>query len=106
MTPDASTSSVLNPGGIPATFLVLGFLGQAMFSCRFLIQWFASERKRASVVPGLFWWFSIAGGLFLLTYAILRRDIVIFVGQAAGLVVYSRNIVLLRRQRRTGDVGL
>jgi len=106
MTPDASISSVLNPGGIPSTFLVLGFLGQAMFSCRFLIQWIASERKGASVVPRLFWWLSIAGGLFLLTYAVLRRDIVIFVGQAAGLVVYSRNIVLFRHQRSSGDVGV
>jgi len=106
MTPEASVSSVLNPGGIPSTFLLLGFLGQAMFSCRFLIQWISSERKRASVVPSLFWWFSIAGGLFLLTYALLRRDVVIFVGQAAGLMVYTRNIVLLGRQRRSGDIGV
>jgi len=100
MNPDPSLSSVFNPGGIPTAWLVLGFFGQAMFSSRFLLQWIASERKRISVVPGLFWWFSIAGGICLLVYAVLRRDTVIFVGQAAGLVVYARNIVLLRRQVR------
>ena len=91
---------------IPRAWLILGLTGQALFSGRFLIQWIASERRRASVVPGVFWWFSIAGGLSLLTYAVLRRDVVIFVGQAAGLVVYARNIVLLRRQRRSGDVAV
>jgi len=100
MNPDASVSSVLNPGAIPTHWLVLGFFGQIMFSFRFLLQWIASERRRVSVVPGLFWWFSIAGGLCLLVYAVLRRDTVIFVGQSAGLIVYARNIVLLRRQAR------
>ena len=100
MNPDASISSVFNPGGIPTAWLVLGFCGQVMFSFRFLLQWIASERKRVSVIPGLFWWFSIAGGICLLVYAVLRRDTVIFVGQAAGLVVYARNIVLVRRQMR------
>ena len=38
------------------------------------------DRFHRSVVPGLFWWFSIGGGICLLIYAILRRDIVIFVG--------------------------
>ena len=100
MNPDASFTSVFNPGGIPTLWLVLGFCGQIMFSFRFLLQWIASERRRISVVPGLFWWFSIAGGLCLLVYAFLRRDTVIFVGQAAGLVVYCRNIILLRQQAR------
>lgn len=103
MNPDASIASVLNPGGIPTAWLVLGFFGQVMFSFRFLLQWVASERRRISVIPGLFWWFSIAGGVCLLVYAVLRRDTVIFVGQAAGLVVYTRNIVLLRRQVRQAD---
>ena len=100
MSPDALIPSVFNPGGIPTHWLVLGFLGQVMFSFRFLLQWVASERRRVSVVPGLFWWFSIAGGLCLLAYAVLRRDTVIFVGQSAVLIVYTRNIILLRRQAR------
>lgn len=86
---------------IPKGWLLLGFLGQAMFSGRFLVQWVASERKRASVVPTAFWWLSIAGGALLLSYALHRADPVFIVGQAAGLVVYVRNLMLIRRGKGT-----
>jgi len=78
-------------------WLGIGFLGQALFSARFLIQWIASERQRKSVVPRPFWYFSIGGGMTLLAYAIYRLDPVFIVGQAAGLVVYSRNLYFIRR---------
>ena len=80
-------------------WLAVGFLGQACFSMRFLIQWIASERKKESVIPIYFWYFSICGGLTLLTYALYRQDPVFIVGQAAGLFVYSRNLYLIRRKR-------
>lgn len=88
-------------------WLAVGFLGQAMFSGRFLVQWIASERKRRSVVPTAFWWLSIAGGAALLAYAVHRGDPVFILGQAAGLVVYVRNLVLIRRgsQRTTESFG-
>ena len=85
---------------IPAGWLAVGFLGQAMFSGRFIVQWIASERKKASVIPVAFWWLSLAGGLALFAYAVHRGDPVFILGQVAGLFVYSRNLVLLRR---TGD---
>jgi len=90
---------------VPASWLALGFLGQACFSCRFLVQWIASEKRKASVIPVLFWWFSIGGGVCLLSYALLRKDIVIVTGQAAGLVVYVRNLMLLRRGRGSAAGG-
>lgn len=77
----------------------IGFLGQAAFTARFLVQWVASEKKKASVVPVAFWWLSIVGGLILLAYAIHRRDPVIIVGQATGLIVYIRNLMLVQRAR-------
>ncbi|WP_406694650.1 lipid-A-disaccharide synthase N-terminal domain-containing protein [Singulisphaera sp. Ch08] len=77
----------------------IGFLGQAAFTARFLVQWVASEKKKASVVPVAFWWLSIVGGLILLAYAIHRRDPVIIVGQATGLLVYIRNLMLVQRAR-------
>jgi lipid-A-disaccharide synthase-like uncharacterized protein len=83
---------------IGPALLAFGFLGQACFSLRFLVQWIASERRKQSVVPIHFWYFSVGGGLALLTYAILRLDPVFIVGQAAGLVVYARNLYLIRRQ--------
>jgi lipid-A-disaccharide synthase-like uncharacterized protein len=81
-------------------WLGIGFAGQALFTARFLFQWLASERKRDSVVPVAFWWFSLLGGLTLLSYAIHRRDPVIIVGQGMGLVVYIRNLMLLGKARR------
>jgi len=75
----------------------IGLLGQALFSARFLVQWIATERKRQSVVPRQFWYFSVGGGLTLLAYAIYRLDPVFILGQAAGLLVYSRNLYFIHR---------
>lgn len=81
-------------------WLGIGFAGQALFTARFVFQWLASERKRATVVPVAFWWFSLLGGLTLLVYAIHLLDPVIIVGQAMGLVVYVRNLMFAEKARR------
>ncbi len=81
-------------------WLIVGFVGQAMFSARFLVQWLASEKARRSVMPNAFWYFSILGGSILLSYAIWRQDPVFIVGQGAGLFIYLRNLHLLRREAR------
>jgi lipid-A-disaccharide synthase-like uncharacterized protein len=76
-------------------WVVLGFVAQAFFTMRFVVQWIASERARASVIPVAFWFFSIGGGLLLLVYALYRRDPVFIAGQALGLVVYLRNLYFI-----------
>lgn len=81
-------------------WVTVGFLGQFMFSMRFLVQWVVSERARESVVPLAFWYFSIFGGMTLLSYAIWRQDPVIIVGQATGLIIYLRNLRLIYKKRR------
>jgi len=81
-------------------WLGIGFLGQAMFSMRFLIQWFQSERQRRSIIPVAFWYFSILGGVTLLAYAIYRQDPVFILGQGAGLVIYARNLYFIRRESK------
>jgi lipid-A-disaccharide synthase-like uncharacterized protein len=87
-------------------WLCIGFLGQGFFFSRFLVQWIASERKRESVIPISFWFFSIGGGCILLIYAIHRADPVFIMGQGAGLFVYLRNLYLIRRkQRRLAQAG-
>jgi lipid-A-disaccharide synthase-like uncharacterized protein len=87
--------------GVDALWLGVGFLGQLLFTSRFLVQWLASERRRDSVVPNAFWWFSLAGGLTLLSYAVFRlKDPVIIVGQCAGVFIYTRNLYLISRARR------
>lgn len=81
-------------------WLAIGFAGQLLFTSRFLVQWIASERSGRSIVPLAFWWFSLAGGVTLLAYALWRRDPVFAIGQAGGLAIYLRNLVLIGRQRR------
>jgi lipid-A-disaccharide synthase-like uncharacterized protein len=83
-----------------ALWLGVGFLGQAMFSMRFLIQWFYTEKHRRSVIPIAFWYFSLLGGATLLTYAIHRADPVFIVGQGAGLLIYSRNLYFIMKERK------
>jgi lipid-A-disaccharide synthase-like uncharacterized protein len=78
----------------------VGFLGQALFTARFLVQWVQSERRRRSVTPIAFWYFSLAGGIVLLAYAIYRRDPVFIVGQLTGVFIYLRNLQLIARERR------
>jgi lipid-A-disaccharide synthase-like uncharacterized protein len=76
-------------------WVVLGFVAQAFFTMRFVVQWIASERARASVIPVAFWFFSIGGGVLLLIYALYRRDPVFIAGQALGLIVYVRNLYFI-----------
>ena len=83
-------------------WLAVGFLGQALFTARFLLQWIISERRGTSVVPVAFWWLSLAGGIALLAYAVYRRDPVIITGQGVGLLVYSRNLMLRARPQVNG----
>jgi lipid-A-disaccharide synthase-like uncharacterized protein len=82
-------------------WLAVGLLGQALFSTRFLVQWIASERRKESVVPREFWYFSVGGGLTLLAYAIYRLDPVFILGQGAGLFVYARNLYFIHRSHAT-----
>ena len=76
-------------------WVILGFVAQGLFTMRFVVQWIASERARRSVVPSMFWFFSVGGGALLLVYALYRRDPVFIAGQALGLVVYLRNIYFI-----------
>ncbi|KFF50645.1 hypothetical protein GY26_00565 [Gammaproteobacteria bacterium MFB021] len=81
-------------------WVAIGFVGQALFSARFIVQWLASERARRSIVPVAFWFFSLGGGATLLAYALYRRDPVFIAGQGAGLIIYVRNLMLIRREKR------
>ncbi|GAB4298131.1 MAG: lipid-A-disaccharide synthase N-terminal domain-containing protein [Myxococcota bacterium] len=80
-------------------WLVVGFIGQALFGLRFIIQWIVSEAKKESTVPIVFWYFSLAGGATLLSYAIYKLDPVFIAGQAGELLIYIRNLILIYRKR-------
>jgi lipid-A-disaccharide synthase-like uncharacterized protein len=84
-------------------WLGIGFLGQGLFSARFLVQWLASERARRSIIPMMFWYFSLLGGVTLLSYAIYKQDPVFIVGQSFGLIVYLRNLWLIKTGRQKAE---
>lgn len=81
-------------------WLGLGFFGQAMFFMRLFFQWLYSERQRRSVIPDVFWHFSLAGGVTLLAYAIYRQDPVFMLGQSTGVLIYLRNLHFISQEKR------
>lgn len=85
----------------PVGWLLLGFAGQALFSARFLVQWVHSERRKQSVIPLAFWYFSLAGGATLFAYALHIGDPVFILGQSLGVLIYSRNLYFIHRQRQS-----
>jgi lipid-A-disaccharide synthase-like uncharacterized protein len=82
------------------SWVLLGYVGQALFAMRFIVQWVASERVGRSVIPVAFWFFSIGGGAVLFVYALYIRDPVFIIGQGLGLFVYLRNLHFVFRERR------
>lgn len=83
-----------------SVWLIVGLLGQLMFTARFIVQWVASERAGKSVVPLAFWYFSLFGGMIVLAYGIHKVEPVIILGQLPGVVIYSRNLWLIYKERR------
>ena len=77
----------------------IGFLGQAVFGVRFLIQWLRSEQAGHSVVPLAFWYVSVAGGLISLSYALHLQAWPLVLGQAMPIPIYLRNVYMIHRDR-------
>jgi lipid-A-disaccharide synthase-like uncharacterized protein len=86
-------------------WIVIGLMGQLLFSCRFILQWIASEKNKRSVIPIAFWYLSIGGSLILLSYAIHRTDPVFIIGQSGGLIIYVRNLILIYRERLHSSIN-
>jgi lipid-A-disaccharide synthase-like uncharacterized protein len=82
---------------------LFGFLAQALFASRFLVQWISSERRKMSHVPVEFWYLSLLGGFLMSIYGVMRRDPVIVLGQAPALIVYIRNLMLIRQRSRAAQ---
>ncbi|MFB6345753.1 MAG: lipid-A-disaccharide synthase N-terminal domain-containing protein [bacterium] len=77
------------------SWLGVGFFGQILFGCRFLVQWVVSEYEGRSVIPLEFWYLSISGSLILFVYATYQTDPVFMLGQSTGCFIYVRNLILL-----------
>ncbi len=78
---------------------LIGGAGTALFASRFIVQWIQSEREGRSVIPVAFWYCSLGGGLVTLAYTIHLQSVPLSIGQASGLIVYSRNLFLIFRER-------
>jgi lipid-A-disaccharide synthase-like uncharacterized protein len=80
-------------------WFTIGMTAQLAFFFRFFVQWVVSERRRQSVVPNVFWYLSLAGGVLLLIYSIHKRDTVFTVGSILGCFVYARNLRLVHLEK-------
>lgn len=84
---------------IEIVWISIGFIGQFLFASRFILQWIVTEKNKKSTIPIQFWYLSIFGGLILLSYAIYRKDPVIITGQLFGILVYSRNLYYIYKNK-------
>lgn len=78
----------------------IGLGGQLIFGSRFFVQWFASERLKRSVIPLAFWHLSLVGGVLTLIYAVYIEEPVFIIAQVGGVLIYSRNLYFVYRDRR------
>lgn len=85
---------------ISTNLLIWGSLAQVIFTFRFVYQWFYSEKRKESTLPNGFWILSLIGSSMILSYAIIRKDPVLFIGQIFGFVVYSRNLILSFKSKK------
>ena len=83
----------------------IGFLGQAVFGVRFLIQWLRSEQEGKSVVPIAFWYFSLVGGLISFSYAVHIHAWPLLIGQGMPIPIYARNLYLLHREHAAASAS-
>jgi lipid-A-disaccharide synthase-like uncharacterized protein len=65
---------------------------------KFLDPW-KSEKAGTVVLPVLFWYLSIAGGVLMLVYAIRIGSLAIVVAQSTGLFFYLRNLFIASRKK-------
>ena len=79
--------------------VILGLIGNATFSTRFLVQWWASERQGESVIPVSFWYWSIGGSILMFLYFLFRRDPVGVIAYLPNSIIYIRNLMLIRKRR-------
>jgi lipid-A-disaccharide synthase-like uncharacterized protein len=82
---------------IPLFLMVLGIVSQVLFTLRFVYQWLYSESKQESLLPMGFWLLSLIGSLLIFVYAIFRRDPVLFIGHLSGIIIYSRNMIIMKK---------
>ncbi len=90
----------LHNDGVPLGLLIFGSAGQMLFTLRFVYQWIYSHGKGESQLPAGFWLISLIGSLCIISYGIIRYDVVLMVGQSSGIAIYTRNLVLIHKGKK------
>lgn len=85
---------------IPLWLLIWGSMGQIIFTLRFIYQWVYSRKRQESLLPLGFWLISLTGSCIIVSYALVRHDPVLILGQSTGLIVYIRNIWIMRHSKK------
>jgi lipid-A-disaccharide synthase-like uncharacterized protein len=83
---------------------VIGWVGNLVFTSRFIVQWYATEKSKRVVVPQAFWWLSLVGSLTLLCYSIFQKDSVFIFAYAFSWFPYLRNLVIHRRNKAASTI--
>lgn len=83
---------------IPSWLLLLGIVSQVVFTLRFIYQWIYSEKHKESILPLGFWLLSLTGSILIIIYGIFRVDPVLLAGHLFGVVMYARNMMILRKE--------
>ncbi|MBR0533162.1 MAG: lipid-A-disaccharide synthase N-terminal domain-containing protein [Bacteroidales bacterium] len=99
--PQSAVANLFRNDLIPGWMIVMGTVGQLVFTVRFIYQFFYSRKRNESLLPVGFWIIGIVGGTILVTYGALRHDWVLLVGQAFGLVTYIRNLMIWNRSHQS-----
>jgi lipid-A-disaccharide synthase-like uncharacterized protein len=79
-------------------WFAVGMIGEFVFLMRFVVQWIASERKKRTVVPMVFWHLSLGGTFLVLAYAICQMDPVFMLAYSLNMIIYVRNLSIARAQ--------
>jgi len=94
---------ILSNKGISLWLKIWGSIGQIVFTLRFYIQWIDSESQKESILSQRFWLISLIGSAMIVSYALFRRDPVLFLGQLTGMIVYIRNLMLLNKVKNRAE---
>jgi len=100
MNAEAVASTFFHDSGVPMWLLLYGSAGQVLFTLRFIYQWLFSRRGGASVLPAGFWVLSLIGASLIVSYGFMRRDPVLIIGQSVGIVAYTRNLILCKKNKK------
>ena len=98
--PSAAVDTLFKNELIPGWMIVMGTVGQLVFTVRFIYQFLYSRKRNESLLPVGFWIIGIIGATILVTYGALRHDWVLLVGQAFGWVTYVRNLMIWNKSHR------